>query len=189
MDSQPLSRKLLHTRHVTCTGYLRSDGLLDIEAELKDISPDGTDLIFKIVQPGEDIHHMRVVLTLDREMNVVDAAASFMAAPTQYCGEIAAAYRELIGMQIGAGFQRRVKETLAGVKGCTHMTELLGPLATTAMQSRFALARMTHDVRAELEGDDLLPRPVIVDTCHTYRLDGEAMKVRWPEGRRGGDKR
>ena len=34
--SKPSKRKLLHTRKVTCEGYLRDDGLMDIEGHLVD---------------------------------------------------------------------------------------------------------------------------------------------------------
>ena len=62
------SRGLLHTRKIVCTGYARSDGLFDIEGHLRDISTEGTDLFFKEVAAGGDIHAMRVVMTVDADM-------------------------------------------------------------------------------------------------------------------------
>jgi hypothetical protein len=35
--SPPVARKLLHVRSVECRGYLREDGLWDIEGSLKDV--------------------------------------------------------------------------------------------------------------------------------------------------------
>ncbi len=45
-----IHRRPLHTRTITCTGFLRDDGLIDIEGEMQDITPTGTDLLFKMVR-------------------------------------------------------------------------------------------------------------------------------------------
>lgn len=75
-------------------------------------------------------------------------------------------------------------ERLGGARGCTHLTELLGPLATTAMQTIMSMQRETTPWHARLEGDAPIPRPWVLGTCHAYRLDGEAAKVIWPIDRR-----
>ena len=37
--SQPVERELTHTRVVTCRGYRRADGLIDIEGRIVDTKP------------------------------------------------------------------------------------------------------------------------------------------------------
>ena len=44
-------------------------------------------------------------------------------------------FKNLIGIKIGPGWKRRVQERIGGPSGCTHITELTGPLATTAYQT------------------------------------------------------
>ena len=179
-----LTRKLLHKRQVICVGYERSDGLYDIEASMQDVSPDGTDLLFKSIGPGENIHDMRLVVTIDSALVIQHAEAHTRAGPTTYCHDIAPFYAALKGLTIGRGFKQKAQQLVGGAKGCTHLTELLGPLATTALQTIFAVRRSDGVYRRALEGEGPIPRPFVIDTCHTYRSDGEAVKFLWPPHRR-----
>ncbi|WP_444634360.1 DUF2889 domain-containing protein [Cupriavidus oxalaticus] len=178
-------RKRIHTRHVTCNGYERADGLFDIEAEMTDITPTGTHLLFKRLGPGEAIHHMRIVITVSRDLVIHDIAATLSAGPTGQCADIASAYAGLKGLQIRAGFRRQASAIVGGVRGCTHLTELLGPLATTARQTIFAVDRRERDGRWHADGTAALPTPAALNTCHAYREDGEVVRLLWPPHRRG----
>ncbi|WP_449433477.1 DUF2889 domain-containing protein [Pseudomonas putida] len=183
--SQP--RTLLHTRHITCAAYLRDDGLLEVEGEMRDVAPEDADLLFRVASAGGDIHHMHICLTLDRELMIQQVRAQTHASPAPCCQEIGVAYEALVGLRIGPGFMPKVKAKVGGVQGCTHLTELFGPMATTAYQALFALMRKHNPLRPRLASGEPLPRPSLVDSCHTYRLDGEAIKVIWPEDRRQDD--
>ncbi len=178
------NRKPVHTRHITCNGYLRDDGLLDVEAELQDISPDGTDLLFKIVPPAGVIHHMRVTVTVSiDDMVIRDVCARTLIGPTEFCREIETAYDALKGLTLRRGFRQAVKARVGGVGGCTHLTELLGPLATTAIQSGFAVGRAVRNGRRPADQPGPMPKPAVIGTCHTYRPEAR----RWRScGRRTG---
>ncbi|MDA8486842.1 DUF2889 domain-containing protein [Pseudomonas resinovorans] len=178
------ARTLLHTRHVTCTAYQRYDGLLDVEGEMRDITPEDADMLFRVVPAEGEIHHMHITMTLDRELVIQQVTARTHAGPTPYCAQIESAYSALAGLRIGPGFMPKLKQRVGGARGCTHLTELFGPMATTAYQAHFALLRKHDHLRERLASDRLLPRPSLIDSCHTYRLDGEAIKVIWPEDRR-----
>jgi hypothetical protein len=178
------TRTLLHTRRVVCAGYARSDGTIEVEAEMKDITANGTDLYFKRLSAGEVIHGMRLVVTLDADLVIQHVKALTDTAPTPWCAEGNSAYAALKGLKVGSGFTRQVKALVGGTKGCTHLTELLGPLATTAMQTWFAMRRQAVSLRALHEGDGPIPKPHVVDTCRAYRAEGPAIKVIWPEHRR-----
>jgi len=67
-------------------------------------------------------------------------------------------------------------EQIGGVKGCTHLVELLGPLATTAFQ---ATNRARENRRAA--NPQSSKRPFQINTCHIYNEDGAWVKERWPE--------
>jgi hypothetical protein len=183
LPSSP-TRTLVHRREVVCTGFTRSDGMFDVEAEMKDITAQGTDLYFKRLSAGEVIHRMRLVVTIDADLVIQHVEALTDSAPTPWCAEGNAAYAALKGLKIGSGFTRQVKALVGGTKGCTHLTELLGPLATTAMQTWFAVRRQNGSMRQQHDGVALIPRPHVVDTCRAYRADGQAVKVIWPEHRR-----
>ncbi|NOV22497.1 DUF2889 domain-containing protein [Cupriavidus necator] len=184
MPNTTPTRQPIHVRRITCTGYERSDGLFDIEGEMQDITPTGTDLLFKLVPPGAPIHHMRIVLTVDRDPLIHDVSAKIDAGPTESCPDITPAYAGLKGLQIRGGFRQQVKAVVGGVNGCTHLTELLGPLATTAMQTTMAVMRRERNGR-RLDADGKpIPRPMLINSCHTYREDSAMAKRLWPEGRR-----
>ncbi|MEJ8858234.1 DUF2889 domain-containing protein [Variovorax robiniae] len=187
MTPQPTptpSRRLLHTREIVCQGYLRDDGLLDVESTMRDISPDGSDLFFKRLGRGEDLHRMRIVMTVDSDMVIRAMQVQTQAAPTPYCAEGNAIYDKLVGQKIGPGFTKRVRNLVGGNRGCTHLTELIGPAATTAIQSLYALGRERGNLRTLHAGVGALPKPSLADTCQAYRSDGEALKVIWPLHRR-----
>jgi hypothetical protein len=61
------------------------------------------------------------------------------------------------------------------VKGCTHLVELLGPVATTAFQSVYAERAKRDSARPKNS------KPGLVDTCHAYAADGPIVRERWPE--------
>lgn len=178
------SRRLIHTREIVCQGYLRDDGLLDVESTMRDISPAGSDLFFKPLGPGEDLHRMRIVMTVDSELVIRAMQVHSEAAPTPYCAESNAIYDTLVGLKIGPGFTKQVRNLVGGNKGCTHLTELMGPAATTAMQSFFALGREKGNLRALHARSGVLPKPSLADTCQAYRSDGEALIAIWPLHRR-----
>ncbi len=179
-----ISRQLLHTRKVICTGYLRSDGMLDVGSEMNDISAKGTNMFFKQVQPGDLIHAMRVVVTVDRELVICHVQVHTDAAPTPHCADSNAGYEALVGLRIGGGFTKKVRALFGGTRGCTHLTELLGPLATTAIQAHYALMRDTRNPRDAHRAAGPMPQPMIAGTCQAYRNDGPAMLKIWPLERR-----
>lgn len=193
--SEPKPRRHYHTRKVECFGYLREDGLWDIEGHIKDTKTYNFDnRSFGEIKAGEGVHDMWMRLTVDDTMTVHDIEAVTDRSPFQVCGEIAPAYRKLIGLKIGPGWTRAVKQTLGGTNGCTHLTELLGPIATVAFQTVYA-----SRPQAEKEGrkpprqpsldENGNPRkPPQVDDCHALRSDGEVVKSIWPEFHRAADK-
>lgn len=181
--TQP-DRTLLHTRQVVCRGYRRSDGLYDIEGQMQDISAEGTEMPFVIVEAGGRIHDMLIVMTVDAGQVIHRVEARTSVGPTPFCAQINAAYARLAGIRIGAGFRAAVKARVGGVAGCTHLTELLGPLATTALQTLMADARARRPWRVVKEDTTPLAKPWIVDTCHAYRTGGDGVDVIWPAHRR-----
>src|SRR5690606_38133646 len=83
---------------------------------------------------GDPIHLMSLRLTVNDAFEIVGAEAVSHQVPYGDCENIGAAYGQLVGLRIEAGFHREVKSRFRGPLGCTHLTELLGPLATTALQ-------------------------------------------------------
>ena len=130
-------RELYHTRRIEAAGFKRDDGCWDIEAWLKDTKGYDFDNFDRgKIKSGDPLHEMRLRLTLDDTMTIKAAHAVTNASPYSICHQVTPNYFEkLVGVQIAAGFSRKVKELFHGVAGCTHLTDLLPIMATVAYQT------------------------------------------------------
>lgn len=174
---EPASRKLMHTRAIECKGYEREDGLWDIEAHLVDTK---TYLHTRRQggrsrKPGEPVHNMWLRVTIDLDMKIHDVCAVTDDGPYPVCGDIAPNFKALIGLTISAGWRREIAARVGGVKGCTHLVELLGPLGTTCFQ---ATGRARE---ARLASKPLTKPPYQLNSCHVYKDDSPAVRERWPQ--------
>jgi len=168
-----VERELLHTRRVRYEGYRRADGLWDIEAHLTDIKNHDYQLKTGVRRAGQPVHSMWLRLTIDRDFNIVDASASSDAVPYPGgCEKIAPAYKKLVGLSLAQQFKRKAKELLGGVRGCTHLTEMLDGMPTAAIQS-FA------GERKEEQADGT--RPFQLDKCHALETTSDTVKKWYPK--------
>lgn len=177
----PAPRRHLHTRSIVCEGFKRDDGLWDIEARIVDTKTFAYREPFRgLRKPGEHVHDMTVRLTLDDGMMVRDIAVTMGDHPYASCVDALPAYRGLVGKRVGLGWRRAVQEAVGGVKGCTHVRELLFPMATVAFQT---IVGWKED-----EGADHLPehtddaeQPHFVDGCKAWAADGPVVAKLYPK--------
>lgn len=176
--SPPAPRRHQHTREIRFLGFERDDGLFDIEGRITDTKTysfhnreRGT------IEAGEPIHDMTVRLTVDIDRLVRKVEVAFDGAPHEYCKGIADAYHALEGLTVGAGWYQKVRERVGGTGGCTHVTELMGPIATAVMQTLYpALNR-----RREASPEAGRKPPIQLDGCHAHARASPVVKERWPE--------
>lgn len=165
-----VSRTPLHHRAINVRGYLREDGLFDIEGHLRDTKDADFRLQSGLRRAGQPVHEMWLRLTINKTLDIVDAEAATDAMPYEgYCDHIVPEYRALIGLSIRPGFTYRIKELFGGVRGCTHITDLIGIVATTAFQTLAGQVRLDGDTQ-----------PFQLDRCHALRVDGDAVAVHYP---------
>lgn len=168
-------RQSLHRREISLHGYKRDDGLYDIEGHLYDVKDVDFQVASGLRRAGEPVHSMWLRITVDKTLHIVDAEAASDAMPyIGFCDEIAPDYKKLVGMAIRPGFTNRVREALGGTRGCTHITELIGSLATTAFQTLAGQGVMKQDTK-----------PYQLDRCHALRTDGPAVARYYPVWYRG----
>ncbi len=173
-------REKLHNRDVTCRGYRREDGLWDVEGHLVDTKTYGFPNRDRgEVKAGEPVHEMWIRLTIDEDMVIHRAEAATEFGPYAICPDIVDRFARLEGLRIGPGWTREVNKRVGGVNGCTHLVELLRPVATTAFQTLVA-------ARAKRPRDPDR-RPVWLDTCHAHASDSVIVKERWPRFYTGAD--
>jgi hypothetical protein len=178
------SRKKMHHRYIDCEGYLRDDGLWDIEAHMRDMRTYdcGYDENHRggVIKAGEPVHDMWLRLTIDLDFIIRDAQASSDHTPFGICTRAAVEMKALVGLQIGQGWMKRVRQKISTHKSCTHLMDLLGPIAATAYQTLHVALEEREANRTERQ------KPVILDTCIALASDGDVVKKHWPEFYQGG---
>ena len=176
--SLPVSRSLRHTRDITVEAYARDDGLWDLDASIRDVKTRDIPLASGTRPGGSPVHDLKLRITIDRKLNIVDAEAASDAVPYPgFCETIGPAYKKLVGLSLMNHFRLHLKDRLSGVLGCTHLTELANILPTAAIQAYANDVIKTRDG----DGDDVLPdRPFQIDKCHALRADGPGVEKYYP---------
>ena len=178
-----VERELTHTRRMRYEGYKRSDGKWDIEAHLTDVKNHDYALKTGVRRAGQAIHEMWVRITIDRRMNVLEAVAVSDAVPyPSGCEQAPPAYAKLVGLNLRQGFRKKVHELLSGVRGCTHITEMLGGLPTAAIQT------FAGEMKEERDDGS---KPFQLDHCIALETHSETVHKlypKWYRGPMGGDK-
>lgn len=178
--SEPAGRDHIHTRAIECRGYRRHDGLWDIEGHLTDVKAYEFSNAFRgTVKPGDALHEMWLRLTVTDDLMIVAAEAATDNAPYAICPAITESFGKLAGLRIGPGLRARVKERLGGVRGCTHLVELVWPLATTAFQTIVPI--VWREKGSDGRSPDPNKAPPLINTCHAFASDGEIVRATWPE--------
>lgn len=178
ISKHPVSREELHHRSIDLRFFRRSDGLFEVEGRLVDTKshPFRRLLAEKAAPPGQHLHDITVCLVLDAELQVHAANAEMRATPFDICPGAADALQSLVGLRIGEGWNRRVRELLGGVASCTHIVELLGPMATTALQG---MTPLRIDSRKD-PGNDV-QRRFRVNSCYAFSAEREVVARLLPQ--------
>ena len=178
----PAPRRHMHSRTIECNGYLRDDGLWEVEARLRDTKPfvQSASRYREELGPGDPVHDIALRLAIDESMTVREAQATMRAMPYPTCIEVEPILQRLVGERIGSGWRKVVQSKLGRIESCTHLSELLGPAVTTLFQT------MTQgkdpDGRDSLEDQRArTERPFFVGGCHSWRTDGPIVADMFPQ--------
>ena len=168
-------RRHLHTRTIECKGYEREDGLFDIEAQIIDQKTYELEDSFRGHRrpAGAHVHDMQVRLTLDKGMTVRAIAVTTNHSPYDICPSVAPGYQALVGAKVGGGWRKAVTEAVGRVKGCTHITELLMPMATVAFQTMGNWKQDENPAAAQT-------KPLFIDGCKAWAADGPVVQKMFP---------
>lgn len=171
--SPAVPREAVHKRQINCNGFVRADGLYDIEAELTDHKTYDFPSDFRgTVTPDMAVHHMVLRITIDRDRVIQHAEAITITGPYAICPTANAVFDNLVGLQIGPGWRRKVQAAIGGRHGCTHITELLGPVATIAYQTLYGEeARQKRQSGTLSDQDKQASRSQLANSCVGYADD------------------
>jgi hypothetical protein len=158
-------------------GYKRSDGLYEVEGRIIDAKAyDFSPLLGgKHVAAGDPVHDMGVRIIFDAQMVVREIATFTNAAPYSMCPSGGDALRSLEGLRLSSGWAKEVRERLSGAASCTHLMQLLMPLATVAFQT-LSPVRQAQPLRRDATG-----RPLKIDSCYAYGASEALVREHWPE--------
>ena len=178
-DPQPRSH--LHTRGVVYRGYYREDGLWDIDAEMSDAKTYTLDRAERgQMTPGAPIHGMSIRLTVDDTMTIQQIASSMDHTPFNECQGGNDPMQRMVGVTLGPGWRQAIEKALGGIRGCTHLRELLFNMATAAYQTipsyRERLRR-----QAGLPAPQTEAPPYHLGKCLAWDFDGPVVKRHHPE--------
>lgn len=174
--SKPYKREKIHNRTVHCEGFIREDGLWDIEGHLRDTKTyDFNSDSRGEVYAGMAIHDMTIRLTLNDNLEIVDINTSMDNHPYSICPAILPNFKKLIGIKVGKGFRKNIYAKVGGIKGCTHLVELLFPIATTAFQTIYSYNAFK---KKKILNDDT---PTLINSCHSWSENNEVIKKYYPK--------
>lgn len=178
MSENLVTREELHHRSIDLRFFKRSDGLFEVEGCVVDTKTHGFRLLLadEDTPPGHRLHDITVRLVLDWELTIHAVDAAMLATPFSICPGAAGALQSLVGLRIGAGWNKLVRELLGGVASCTHIVELLGPMATTVLQG-FGPLRIGSSYDP---GNDVRRR-FRVDSCYGFAADREVVARLLPQ--------
>ena len=167
-------RQRVHLRQISLEGWERDDTCWDIEARLIDTKDHDYPLASGLRRKGEPVHDMWVRVTIDQQMNVLEAAASSDGVPYPGgCDTIAPAYEKLVGLNLMKGFRRATLDLFDTVRGCSHLTELVNLLPTAAIQTFASRMRDT-------DGHNPGQKPFQLDQCHALETTSETVRRYYP---------
>ena len=173
---EPAPREAICTRSIVCRSFRREDGLIDIDGRFIDTRPFEYDSDFRGPCPaGSALHHMQLRLSVDRSRHIQALASAMPATPYEGCAEVNPNFQRVVGLSIGRGFRKALRERLGGVEGCTHVLALLDVMAAAAVQA-FASSNYAPRRPGQPEPVRVWKLEALADTCHSYRTGGVVMQ-------------
>jgi hypothetical protein len=172
----PVARQAVATRSIVCRSFRRDDGLIDIDARFADTRPFAYDNDFRgRCEAGSALHHMQLRVTLDRKRSIVALVSAMPSTPYTSCSGVQPNFQRLVGLSMGRGFKRALREQLAGTEGCTHVAALLEVMAAAAVQA-FASDFYRPRDAGEAQPVRVWKLDELVNTCWSYHPDGVVMQ-------------
>lgn len=169
-----ITREELHFRRIDMRGWRRSDGLFEIEGRVTDVKPFDFKMVSgdRVARAGEPIHDLGVLLVFDSARIVREVHTFSDRYPYEDCSGGGASLQALVGVGIGRGWSSEVKKRLPAGDTCTHLKEILLPMASAALQ---ALGPFSDHSGVDAQG-----KPLFIDSCHAYGASRTIVLQRWP---------
>jgi hypothetical protein len=171
-----ITKEELHFRRIDMRGFRRSDGLYEIEGRVTDRKP--YDFVPAEAGGRSPPISRYTIWACDSYSTTrcwcTMCTPSAKPIPTAIA-RVAAVCCSPERLRMSSGWAKEVRERLGRADSCTHLRELLIPLATAALQSMSVLKKNRP------EPLDAMGRPKKIDSCYAYAAQRELVRVHWPE--------
>ena len=179
-DGKP--RRLMHRRSVECLGYLRDDGLWEVEARLVDTKPYPRQDRYRGARtPDDPVHDIRLRLAVDDSFLIHEAGTTMASTPYPSCIDVEGILQRLVGERIGKGWREIVRNKIGKLETCTHLQELLGPAVTTLFQTVSSNKGDPEDRAWSERAHAMTKPPFFVGGCYSWRRDGPVVAEMFPQ--------
>ncbi|MGH6626860.1 MAG: DUF2889 domain-containing protein [Burkholderiaceae bacterium] len=171
-----VTREELHFRRIDFRGFRRSDGLFEVEAQLTDrkthdfAPPSGG----RVVPAGDNIHDHGLRVVFGEDMVIREITIAIRAYPYRECRGGGETLQALVGLRIGPGWNSELRKRLPSSDTCTHLKEMMTPLASAAFQTVYSV------VTSRVGEVDASGRPRKIDSCYAYGTSRELVRLNWP---------
>lgn len=171
-----VTREELHVRQIEFRGFRRSDGLFEIESQLADrkthdfTPPSGG----RSVAAGAAIHDLALRVVFDDAMIIRAIHTSIRAYPYAQCVRGGESLQALVGLRIGPGWSSELRKRLPPGDTCTHLKEVMVPLASAAFQTVYSVSTL------RVTEVDASGKPRKIDSCYAYGASRELVRIHWP---------
>ena len=181
-----LNRRSCHSRKILCDGFIREDGLYEIEGRMIDTkSHDIPQNNGKMLMKGDALHDMYVLLVINESMVVQSSKADTNSAPYEICKNANFKIESLNGQIIGPGWRKKINSSIGGSSGCTHIRELLISMATVAFQTVYGEKNRLRRLAKKDGKPDPFPinssLPPLLNSCFAFDESSDVTKNLWPE--------
>ena len=174
-----VKRKHVHTRTIACQGFERVDGAWEggrLDHRHQDLWRRFTRTDSRTPGRAHARHGYAPYGCRQHADHRYRGRSGSFALP--HLSHITPSFRKPIGLSLTKGFRKSVRDLLGGNKGCVHLVDILGPMATTLFKT--TTKRRFKQLRdAEDRGEKL--RPPVINTCHAWSSDGPVVKRDFPD--------
>jgi DUF2889 family protein len=171
-------REHIHTRTIAINAYRLKDGMMDVEGRITDVKPFDHQMMDSFRKKGEPVHDLSIRITLDDDLKVVAAVASMDQGAHDLCPRAEPNFKNIVGLQIGPGWNKKVKAAMSPGLGCTHIIEMLAQMASGAMQANWSRrAGEKHDMPDPKDREMSFG---MINSCYPYRENSPWIKENFP---------
>src|SRR3954451_19874278 len=123
---------------------------------------------------------MHIRRTIDEHMTIRAIATAMDHTPFGECQQGVDPMQQMVGARMGPGWRQAIEKALGGMRGCTHLRELLFNMATAAYQTVFPWRNRQREL-AGVPSTAATEPPYHLGRCIAWDFDGPVVARHYPQ--------